>query len=499
VKNASRKLLLGIDLGTTGVRAAAIDEDGAIVADASEPCPPDTQAPDRAETDAEAWWRATCSLTARLAARISLDRVEAVGVSGQAPTAVLVDANGATLRPALLWLDVRAKAEARALEARLGPGRAEAIGGNRVHAYYLGPKLAWLRAHEPELLDRASLVLQSHAFVAMRLTGVAACEPSTAMLCTPLFDASAGDWSDEGASAVGVKAGALPRVLRSHDVLGAVTRAAASATGLRVGTPVVAGAGDFAASALAAGVLDQGEACLTLGTAGNLTMPMDHPRFDSRLVNSHHAGCARWLALGGTLCGAALEWFRRTCAPGVAWEALEAEAAAVPTGADGVIALPYLQGERTPIWDEGASGVFAGLRLVHGRGHMYRALLEGIALGFRASLSVAEETGVHVEQVLAVEGGGASATLRQACSDALGVPVVWVRGAGSSVAGAALLAGIGAGVLPGAHVARAWLRKLEGLANPSDIARHSPDGRAHEHFQKALARRTGLYAAMRSA
>jgi xylulokinase len=489
------RLLLGIDVGTTGVRAAAIDEDGAVVADASEPCPADTRVQGRAEIDAERWWRATCSLMARLAARVSLDRVEAVGISGQAPTAVLVDADGVPLRPAVLWLDVRARDEARAIDARLGPGRIEAIGGNRAHAYYLGPKLAWLRAHEPAVLDRASLVLQSHAFVAMRLTGQAACDPSTAMLCAPLFDATAGGWSDEGARAVGVKPSLLPRVLRSHDVLGTVTRAAAEATGLRAGTPVVTGAGDFAASALAAGVLGQGDACLTLGTAGNLTMPMDEPRFDSRLVNSHHAGCARWLALGGTMCGAALEWFRRTCAPGVSWDVLEAEAAAVPTGADGVIALPYLQGERTPIWDEDASAVFAGLRLAHGRGHLYRALLEGIALGFRACLSIAEEAGVKVDEVIAVEGGGGSATLRQACSDALGVPLLWVRGAGSSVAGAALLAGLGAGVLPGSEVARAWLRKLEGQANPSDVVRHRPDAHAHELLQRVLARRTGLHAA----
>jgi sugar (pentulose or hexulose) kinase len=138
------------------------------------------------------------------------------------------------------------------------------------------------------------------------------------------------------------------------------------------------------------------------------------------------------------------------------------------------------------------------LRLVHGRGHMYRALLEGIALGFRACLSVAAEAGVALEEAIAVEGGGRSATLRQACADALGVPVVWVRGAGSSVAGAALLAGLGAGVLSDPQVARAWLRTLEAHAGPSDAARHSPDLRAHEHFQGALARRTGLYTALRS-
>jgi xylulokinase len=332
----------------------------------------------------------------------------------------------------------------------------------------------------------------------MRLTGVATCDPSTAMLCAPLFAWRTGAWSEEASRAVEVRASALPPIVESHAVIGAVTRAAAAATGLREGTPVVAGAGDFAASALAAGVLEQGEACLTLGTAGNLTMPRVEPRFDARLVNSHHAGCARWLALGATLCGGALEWFRNTCAPGASWSTLEAEAAAVPLGAEGVVALPYLQGERTPIWDDGARGAFAGLGLSHGRGHMYRALLEGIALGFRACLAVAEETGVRLDEAIAVEGGGGSHALRQACADAMGVPVVWIRGAGSSVAGAALLAGVGAGVLHDVRAARAWRTDLEGRSGPSDVARHIPDPRARDHFQRAQARQATLYAATRS-
>ena len=196
--------LLGIDLGTTGVRAGVFDEKGALLAEASDPCPSSTPAGGRAEADAEEWWTAVRGACARLATRESLERVDAVAVTGQAPTAVLVDGAGCPLRPAILWLDVRADAEAHALDATLGAGRAEALGGNRMHAYYLGPKLAWLRAHEPEVLDRAALVLQSHAFIALRLTGEAACDPSTAMLCSPLFEARAGRWSDEGARAVGI-------------------------------------------------------------------------------------------------------------------------------------------------------------------------------------------------------------------------------------------------------------------------------------------------------
>ena len=187
--------LLGIDIGTTGVRGAVIDAHGGIVAEANETCAPDAGAPGIVEADAEAWWNAARTVIRRLAQKATLAPIDGIGVTGQAPTAVLVDAHGRPVRRAILWLDVRADAEARALDHALGAGRAEAIGGNRMHAYYLGPKLAWLRAHEPEALDRAALVLQSHAFIAMRLTGEAACDPSTDMLCAPLFDARTRAWS----------------------------------------------------------------------------------------------------------------------------------------------------------------------------------------------------------------------------------------------------------------------------------------------------------------
>jgi len=480
--------LLGVDIGTTGVRGAVVDALGRVVAEANEACPPDTCGEGRVEADAEAWWNAARAVIGRIGQSAPLARVEGVGVTGQAPTAVLVDENGRPLRRAILWLDVRAGPEARALDRALGPGRAEAIGGNRMHAYYLGPKLAWLSANEPEILERAALVLQSHAFVAMRLTGEATCDPSTAMLCAPLFDARAGVWSEEAARAAGLKTRVMPRIARAHDVIGAVTREAAALTGLREGTPVVAGGGDFAASALGVGVVDEGEACLMLGTAGNLLMPMDHPRFDSRLVNSHHVGCDRWLALGGTLCGAALEWFRGACARGVDWNTLEQEAGEVEVGAGGLVVLPYFQGERTPVWDERARGVFFGLDLTHTRAHLYRALIEGIALGFRHCLAVAEERGVRFGEVVAANGAGRSALLRQALSDALGVPVTWVGSGGGTVSGAALLAGLGIGVLADPRAGRAWRR---------EVIRHEPDPRASAKLVDVFARRVSLYASVR--
>jgi xylulokinase len=499
-------VLLGIDIGTTGVRAAVVDHEGRIVADVSEPCPASMPEAGHAEIDAERWWVIVGQLTTRLArlpqlAHLApgpglgqpalLGAIEAIGVTGQAPTAVLVDDHGRPTGPALLWLDVRAADEARALDVALGPGGAEAIGGNRMHAYWLGPKLSWIRRHAPARLDRARWVLQSHAFVVHRLTGEAVCDRSTAMLCAPLFDARAQSWSAEGAAAAGVDPRILPPVVRAHDVVGAVTRDAARATGLREGTPVVAGGGDFAASALGAGVLEEGEACLMLGTAGNLLLPRREPVFDPRLINSHHVGSDRWLSLGGTLCGAALEWFRGACAPDVPWDTLEREAGAVAVGAEGLTVLPYFQGERTPIWDEQARAVFFGATLRHGRGHLYRAVLDGIAASFRHCLAVAAESGLRCTEVVATNGAGRSPLLRQALTDALEVPLTWVGDGGGTVLGAAILAGMGIGVWPDGAIAR------RARDRATHVARHAPDPQASAAFRALLDRRVDLYEALR--
>jgi xylulokinase len=375
------------------------------------------------------------------------------------------------------------------MAARLGPDAAMDLCGNRVHPYFLGPKLAWLASHEPRKLERTAWVLQSHSFIVFKLTNEATCDESTAMLCSPLFNARARSWSSEAARVVGIAPRLLPRIVRSHDVVGAVTGQAARATGLREGTPVVAGGGDFASASLGAGVVEEGQACLMLGTAGNLLMPMGEPRFDSRLINTRHVGCDMWLALGGTICGAALEWFRRTCAPDATWDDLEAEAARVPPGAEGVLVLPYLQGERTPLWNARARAVFFGAGLAHGRGHLFRALVEGIALGFRHCLAVAQENGIELHEVVAANGAGRSGLLRQTLCDALGVPLSWDGGAGATVAGAAVLAGLGIGCLKDARAPRTW-------AKESDRVHHTPDARVHGVLEKGFARRLALYGAV---
>ena len=478
--------LCGVDIGTTGVRAAVFAEDGTLLADASVGCPHDVPRAGWAEADPEAWWRSLRHVLAEVARTVPLASISALAVTGQAPTTVLVDDAGAVVRPALLWLDTRADAEAKALGT---------------HAYYLGPKLAWLAAHEPNALLRARWLLQSHAFVAYRLTGEVAFDPSTAALATPLFDLARLDWVHDAFDRIGIRRELMPPVAHAEALLGKVTKEAAALTGLPAGIPVAVGGGDFAAAALGAGVMREGEACLMLGTAGNLLVPRNTPGTDARLINAHHVGASRWLSLGGTLSGGAQEWLRQAFVASAAnmtdsavrgalptHEALDAEASRVAAGSDGLLFLPYLQGERTPIWDVTARGAYIGLGLSHGRGHLWRSLLEGVALGFVDCQAVLEEGGVALTEVIAANGGGRSALFRQILCDALGVPLAYTPKGGGTVAGAAILAGMASGALGSAGDARGWR---------GSMVQHEPNAAAHARYRELLALRRASYTGLR--
>ena len=482
-------VLIGVDLGTSSVKGVAIDVGGRCRALEEVECGYRSPRPGWAEADAEAWWDAARGIVRALVAAVGARSVAAVGVTGQAPTLLLVDAAGAPLGPAIVWLDVRSEEEAAELARCLGP-EAERIGGNRIHPYYLGPKLAWMRRHEGARLARAALVLQSHSYPVWKLTGAAVTDYSSAALCAPLYDAAARRWSAEMCARVGVDPGLLPSLRAAHAVAGAVTARAAVETGLLEGTPVVVGGADFAASTLAAGVTEPGEACLMLGTAGNLVAPLVGPGRDTRLINTHHVGVDRHLALGATLCGAALQWVRSMTAPELPWAEVDREAAQVAPGADGLAMLPYLAGERTPVWDAAARGAFAGLTLAHGRAHLFRAALEGVAVSFRHCLAVAREAGAVVEEIVAVDGGARSSLWRRILCDALGVPLSSAPDSPGAPAGAALLAGIGAGVLDGPSAAKRWRGPLERLV---------PDPAAEDLYARLLAERVELYERLRRA
>lgn len=446
-------LLLGFDLSTTGAKALLCDSAGRVVASATSPLTLSTPHPLWAEQDPAAWWAATCaSIRDVLAtAAVTGTRVIAIGPTGQMHGLVLLDAQDAVLRPAILWNDQRTAAECDAIRARVGHQRLLAITGNDALPGFTAPKLMWVRDHEPAVYARARHVLLPKDYIRLCLTGEYATDKADAS-GTLLFDLRARDWSAAVLAALDIPAPWLPPAFEGPQITGYVSAAAAAATGLAAGTPVVAGGGDQAAQAVGVGAVRPGIMAVTLGTSGVAFTSTDAPRIEpqGRLHAFCHALPDRWHLMGVMLSAAgSLRWYREAFAPDVSYDALLASAAEAPPGSDGLLFLPYLTGERTPYSDPLARGAWVGLTLRHRRAHLIRALLEGVAFGLRDTVALLRAADAGAMEQVRISGGGARSTLwRQILADVLGVPLLataTVEGAGY---GAAVLAGVGVGIWP---------------------------------------------------
>jgi xylulokinase len=443
-------LLLGIDLGTTGCRAVLVTPDGTVVAAASSPYPLLTPHPLWAEQDPESWWVAAVDSVRRvLEARGAVPRsVAAVGLTGQMHGLVLLGTSGEVLRPAILWNDQRTELECAEIVRRVGVERVLELTGNPALPGFTAPKVLWVRRHEPELHDRIASVLLPKDFIRYRLTGERFSDVSDAS-GTTLFDVSRREWSAEMLEALEIPRAWLPEVTESPIVSSRVGSAAARETGLGEGTPVVAGAGDQAAQAVGAGIVDEGSVLITLGTSGVVFAASR--RYRVHPTGSLHAFChavpGLWHLMGVMLsAGGSLGWYRATFAAAEEFETLLAEAAAAPAGSEGLIFLPYLSGERTPHADPHARGVLFGLTLRHTRPHVTRAILEGVAYGLADSLELMRELSIEPREIRLSGGGARSGLWRQILADTVGVTVAALEASEGAAYGAALLAGVGAGV-----------------------------------------------------
>ena len=455
--------VLGIDVSTTATKAVLIDETGSVLGVAASEYGFDVPRPLWSEQDPRLWWDGTVAAIGSVLASTDVPGgdVVAIGLTGQMHGLVLLDERDAVLRPAILWNDQRTAAACDEIRATIGRDRLIAITGNDALTGFTAPKLVWVRDVEPDVWRRTAHVLLPKDFVRLQLTGDHAIDKADGA-GTILFDLAARDWSDEVVDALRIDRSWLPPTFEGPTVTGVVTTAAAMATGLRAGTPVVAGGGDQAANAVGLGAVEPGVPALSLGTSGVIFAPTDRPIVEpgGRVHAFCHAVPGRWHLMSVMLSAAgSLRWFRDTLAPGEPYGALADAAGEVDPGSDGLLFLPYLTGERTPHPDPLARGAFVGLTVGHDRRHLTRAVLEGVAFGLRDGLDLMVAAGMPPPTRIRASGGGtASPVWRQILADVLGVELATVATAEGAAFGAGILAAVGAGWHPTVEAAAgAWI------------------------------------------
>jgi len=469
----SESTLVGLDVGTTGVKALAVSPEGEVIARAERSYPLSTPRPGWSEQDPEDWWRASEAALADLGVEPA-----GIGLSGQMHGLVCLDAAERVLRPAILWNDQRTEAECTEIEERVGLERLIALTGNRALTGFTAPKLLWVRRHEPDVYARIAHVLLPKDYVRLQLTGERAIDVADAS-GTLLFDVAGRRWSREVLDALELPEAWLPVALESPEV-----------SGRWGGIPVAAGAGDQPAAALGVGIDRPGPVSVVLGTSGVVlaALPAFQADPQARVHTFCHAVPGGWQAMGVMLSAAgSLAWLRDVA--GGSYDELTAEAARWEPGAEGLTFLPYLAGERTPHADPGARGAFAGLSLRHDRGALARAVLEGVAYGLRDSLDLLRGLGVEAE-VGRVSGGGARSELwLRIVASALGIPLERTVSEEGSAYGAALLGGVAAGVFADVHEAVAACVRVRDTVEPE------PGWR--EAYEEGHRRYRALYPALR--
>lgn len=454
--------LIGIDIGTSGTKTILIDETGTVLARATEEYPLYAPRPLWSEQDPADWWSATCATVRSVLTQASVpaNEVRGVGLSGQMHGAVFLDADNAVLRRAILWNDQRTQEECDWITETVGRNRVVDLISNPVLTGFTAGKIVWLRNHEPEVFQKVRKVLLPKDYIRLKLTGEFATEVSDAS-GTALFNVRRRTWSEEMLDACGIPRSWMPQSYESCEVSGRVTAEASALTGLPEGTPVVGGGGDQAAGAIGNGIVETGIVSSTVGTSGVVFAFSDAPIVDPglRLHTFCHAVPGKWHLMGVMLsAGGSLQWYRdtfcqdeKTVAAATSqdpYELITAEAATVTEGAEGLLFLPYLTGERSPYADPNARGVLFGMTRRTDRAAVARAILEGVAFGLRDSFEIMKEMSLPIHQVRASGGGARSALWRQIHTDVTGYTHVTINVDEGPALGVALLAGVGSGVYP---------------------------------------------------
>jgi len=478
-------ILIGIDVGTTSTRVVAFDLSGRTLAAATHGYAMATPRPDWAEQNPEDWWEATRQGLRDVAAAIDPARVAGLSFSGQMHGSVFLDREDRVIRPALLWCDGRTAAEGAEALRIVGRRRFLSTIKNPPLPSFTLPKLLWLRRHEPRHWRRLACVLLPKDYVRFRLTGRKAMDVADAA-GTAMMEVGAARWAEPLLKRLAIDPALLPPLLPSTAQAGRLTAEAARATGLREGTPVVAGAGDQPAGAVGVGVFRQGQCMISLGTSGVIFAPTRRAVADPTLALAtfDHAVPRVSYLMGCMLsAGGALQWHRNvSCGDEMAaarqggfeaYDLMLVRASRVEPGAEGLFFLPYLMGERSPHNDPKARGAFVGLSIRHERPHLTRAVIEGVSFGLRDCLEAVRARGVGVTEVRATGGGARNPFWMQTLADVLGVRVRCVESPEGSALGAALMAGVGVGVYNSFNAAAEAAVRLGPMFRPSAGARRT--------------------------
>ncbi|MBV9296131.1 MAG: xylulokinase [Acidobacteriaceae bacterium] len=484
---------LGLDIGTGGSRALLVDSKGSVrhsyTASHEEM---QMLRPLWAEQHPDDWWRAS-----RLAIRgvleaagINGSSVAGIGLSGQMHGLVLLDEANTVLRAALIWCDQRSQPQVDFINSKLGADKVLRSTANPVLTGFTLPKLLWVRDHEPSKFEAIRHVLLPKDYVRFKLIGEFATDVSDAS-GTALFDVAQRQWSEDMVSSLGLNPAILPKAYESSEVSGTVSKQASEATGLAPGTPVVAGAGDQAASAIGNGIVEPGTVSCTIGTSGVVFAYSEKPAYDpaGRVHTFCHAIPGAWHVMGVTQgAGLSFQWFRNRFAPDSGYDELTAEAALSPAGADGLFWMPYLMGERTPHLDANARGAWVGLTAKHQRRDLTRAILEGVCYSQKDGLEIIAALGAH-PSLIRLSGGGAKSELwHQLFADIFNCPVATLESQEGSAYGAALLAMVGTGEYASAvDVCRAAIK---------EVSLKKPQRQAAEFYSKRYEIYRSLYPAL---
>lgn len=462
-------LVIGLDIGTTGARALAVDGAGAVVAEAMSEYPLLTPQPGWSEQNPEDWWDATRRVLAQVAAAVS-EPVLGLGLTGQMHGAVFLDARERVIRPALLWNDQRTAAQCDEITERVGRDRLLALAGNPALTGFQAPKLLWLREVEPTNFKQLAHVLLPKDFIRLRLTGEYATDASDAA-GTLLLDLRRRDWSREILEALELPIEWLPKVCEGPDVTGYLRADVAADVGLPAGIPVAAGAGDNAAAAVGNGIIEPGLISSSIGTSGVLFGCTSGftPDPSGRLHAFCHAVPHGYHLMGVILsAGGSLRWWRDVLGSELTYDALAELAASAPPGSEGLVFLPYLTGERTPHLDPFARGAFFGLTTRHGLAHLTRALMEGVVYAMKNSLEIMTSLGLVAGQIRVTGGGARSPLWRQLQADVYGMPVYRTAVDQGPAYGAALLAGVASGLFNSVGEACSVTRLRDELTEPNN-------------------------------